>query len=88
MTVLDGQRQRSAAGEFRCVLLSGDPGAGKTRLANEFLARQEKTTPALLARAYPFSSTAAFGIWAEALDRYLRSLPPEQVSNLCGGFLD
>ncbi|HEV8625205.1 MAG TPA: AAA family ATPase, partial [Acidimicrobiia bacterium] len=88
MAVVDGERQRSVAGEFRCVLLSGDPGVGKTRLANEFLARQDKTTPALLARAYPFSGTAAFGLWAEALDRYLRSLGPDEVSKLCGGFLD
>jgi class 3 adenylate cyclase len=88
MAVLDGERQRSLAGEFRCVLLSGDPGAGKTRLANEFLARQDKTSPALLARAYPFSSTSSFGVWAEALDRYLRSLSTNDVSRLCGGFLD
>ena len=66
MALLDGEKQRSLAGEFRCVLLSGDPGVGKTRLANEFLARQDKTTPTLLARAYPFSSTASFGVWGEA----------------------
>jgi class 3 adenylate cyclase len=88
MTVLDGEKQRSIAGEFRCVLLSGDPGVGKTRLASEFLARQDKTTSTLLARAYPFSSTASFGLWGEALDRHLRSLGTEEVSRLCGGFLD
>ena len=88
MTVLDGEKQRAVAGEFRCVLLSGDPGVGKTRLASEFLARQDKSTPTLLARAYPFSSTASFGVWGEALDRYLRSLTTEEVSRLCGGFLD
>ncbi len=88
MAVLDGEQQRSVAGEFRCVLLSGDPGVGKTRLVSEFLARQEKSAPALLARAYPFSGTAAFGLWGEALDRYLRSLGTEEVSRLCGGFLD
>jgi predicted ATPase len=88
MAVLDGEKQRSVAGEFRCVLLSGDPGVGKTRLASEFLARQSKTTPTLLARAYPFSTTASFGLWGEALDRHLRGLGTEEVSRLCGGFLD
>jgi predicted ATPase len=88
LAVLDGERQRAAAGEFRCVLLSGDPGVGKTRLASEFLARQERSSPILQARAYPFSSTASFGLWAEALDRYLRTFSNEDVSRLCGGFLD
>jgi class 3 adenylate cyclase len=88
MAVLDGEQQRSRAGEFRCVLLSGDPGVGKTRLASEFLSRQDKAAPALLARAYPFSTTAAFGVWGDALDRHLRSLGPDDVSRLCGGFLD
>jgi class 3 adenylate cyclase len=88
MALLDGEKQRSLAGEFRCVLLSGDPGVGKTRLANEFLARQDKTTPTLLARAYPFSSTASFGVWGEALDRHLRGFGQEEVSQVCGGFLD
>src|SRR5437867_7596001 len=88
MTALDGEQQRSRAGEFRCVLLSGDPGVGKTRLTSEFLSRQDKSTPALLARAYPFSTTAAFGVWGDALDRHLRSLGPDDVSRLCGGFLD
>jgi class 3 adenylate cyclase/DNA-binding transcriptional ArsR family regulator len=88
MTVLDGEKQRSVAGEFRCVLVSGDPGVGKTRLVSEFLARQDKATPTLLARAYPFSSTASFGLWGEALDRYLRSFGTEEVSRLCGGYLD
>jgi len=31
---------------------------------------------------------ASFGLWAEALDRYLRDLPAEQVASACGGFLE
>ena len=31
--------RRATAGEFRCVVLVGEPGVGKTRLAGEVLAR-------------------------------------------------
>ena len=42
----------------------------------------------LSARAYPLASSTAFGLWAEALERHLQSVPPAEVSGLCGGYLD
>ena len=85
---LEAERQRSAAGELRCILLSGDPGAGKTRLAEECLARHTGSSTTLAARARPLSTVASFGVWAEAFEEHLRQLPPEELAALCGGFLD
>jgi hypothetical protein len=54
----------------------------------EFLSRGRGKAIILSARAYPLGETAAFGVWSEALERYLRGLGREDVSRLCGGFLD
>lgn len=85
---LEAVRRASAEGNFRFVLLSGDPGVGKSRLAAETLARGARTSVTLVARAYPLGETAPMGLWAEAFEGYLRGLPPEEVTRLCGGFLD
>jgi DNA-binding CsgD family transcriptional regulator len=75
-------------GNFRCVLLSGEPGVGKSRLAAETLSQSRKGSIGLLARAYPMGETSPMGVWAEAFESHLRSLEPDEISKLCGGFLD
>ena len=85
---LEAERERAGAGEFRAVLLVGDAGVGKTRLASELLARHQDDVVGLSARAYPLGATAAFGLWAEALEGHLRSLPGPELSRLCRGLLD
>jgi len=42
----------------------------------------------LTARAHPMGDTTAFGLWAEALDGYLRHLPAADVARCCGGFVE
>jgi hypothetical protein len=32
--------------------------------------------------------TASFGVWSDALESRLRELPPDEITKLCGGFLD
>jgi tetratricopeptide (TPR) repeat protein len=88
LATLETELDRAAGGQFRCVLVLADPGVGKTRLAGELLARHRGRVLGLTARAYPLGETTSFGLWAEALERHLRGLPPETVSQLCGGFLD
>ena len=88
LEVLEDELQVAAAGEFRCVLLTAEAGVGKTRLAAELVAEHGEDVVVLSARAHPMGETAAFGLWAEALDGYLRSLEPREVSRLCGGLLD
>ncbi len=88
LTELEGERRQSERGEFRCVLLVGDAGVGKTRLAGEVLSRHRRAAVTLSARAYPLGGNTPFALWAEALEGHLRTLAPEDVSDLCGGFLD
>jgi DNA-binding CsgD family transcriptional regulator len=85
---LDTQWQRAAAGEFRFVLVVGEPGMGKTRLAAEALEERRRASIELSARAHPLGDTASFGLWVEALERQLRTLSKSDVAALCGGFLD
>ena len=88
MAVLESDLARAVAGESRCVLLTGEPGVGKTRLAAELTARHAGDVLSLSGRGYHLGLTASFSVWAEALERYLRRLPPEAVVGACGGFLD
>lgn len=87
LAVLEAELRR-ADSELRCVLILGEPGVGKTRLAHELLAIHGRRGPGLMARAYALGRTVPFGLWAEALERHLRQLSPEQVADLCSGFLD
>jgi ATP/maltotriose-dependent transcriptional regulator MalT len=84
---LEDELARAVAGEFRLVLLSGEAGVGKSRLGRELLARHPEVT-ALVARAYPLAASAAFGLWTEAVDPFLRTQSDAEVVELCGGLLD
>lgn len=86
--MLEAELARAVTGEFRAVLVLGEPGVGKTRLMNELLARRSKETIGLASRAYPLGDTTSFGLWCQAVERHLRGLPASEVSLLCGGFLD
>jgi DNA-binding CsgD family transcriptional regulator/tetratricopeptide (TPR) repeat protein len=85
--VLEDELSRAAEGNFRAVLLVGEPGVGKSRLGRELLARHRDVT-GLVAEAYPLGASETFGVWIEALDPFLQSLPDEEVVDLCGGLLD
>ncbi len=88
IAVIERERLRACAGQFRILLLAGDPGLGKTRLAREIITRTRRHTIALSARGYPLGATAAFGLWSEALEGYLRELRSDEVAELCGAFRD
>ena len=75
-------------GQLRAVLISGDPGVGKTRLATELSRRHGAEVLTLSARAYPLGATASLGLWDEALERHLRGQRRSDVMALCGGDLD
>ena len=85
--VLEDELGRAAAGEFRLVLLVGEAGLGKSRLARELLARHREAS-GLYARAHPLGASVAFGLWAEAVDPFLQSLSDSEVLQVCGGLLD
>jgi class 3 adenylate cyclase len=87
MAALESELAAAAAGELRCVLVTGDPGLGKSRLCAEVIARHDEII-ALKARGHPMGETTAFGLWAEAIDAYLRHLEAGEVSAVCGGYLE
>ncbi|MBV9534237.1 MAG: AAA family ATPase, partial [Solirubrobacterales bacterium] len=87
LRLLDDELGRAVGGELRAVLLVGDAGVGKSRLARELLARHREII-GLVARAHPLAASAAFGLWTEALDPFLQARSDDEVVELCGGLLD
>ena len=85
---LDEQFRRSLRGEFRCVLVDGEPGVGKTRLASAFLTRHRARAVTLRARGHPSGAAASFGMWAEVFDSHLRARSRDEVTRLCGGLVE
>ena len=85
---LNAQFRRARNSGFRCVLLQGEPGVGKTRLAQELLVRTRGRATGLRARGYPLGAAMPFGLWAELFDSYLRGRPTEEVRRLCGDLVD
>ena len=75
-------------GHFRVVLVTGEPGVGKTRLVTATVAGLASGSVVLSARAYPMGSTASLGMWVEALDRHLRALDQGTIRQLCDGVAD
>jgi DNA-binding CsgD family transcriptional regulator len=88
LDLLRDELGRATAGEFRCVVLVGEAGVGKTRLAAEIMARYGAASIGLSARGHALGETASFGVWAEAFESHLRGLTPAEVAAACGGFLD
>jgi DNA-binding CsgD family transcriptional regulator len=88
MAELDLLFRRSTRGEFRCAVLQGDPGVGKSCLAAELLARYQSRAAILRARGHLLGAAASFGLWAELFDGYLRGRAGDEVTRLCGGFVD
>ena len=88
LAVLEREFAIAAGGEFRCALLVGDAGVGKTRLARELITRQGRAVVTLSARAYPLGATTAFGVWIEALERHLRGLDADEVERACASAAD
>ncbi|MBO0683389.1 MAG: AAA family ATPase [Candidatus Dormibacteraeota bacterium] len=82
LAAIEEQRRRAAAGELRVLLIAADPGMGKTHLVEHFLERRRRNLAALMARASPFSATAPFGVWVEAIEGYLRQLPAAAIEEL------
>jgi DNA-binding CsgD family transcriptional regulator len=84
---LEDELSRAVAGELRVVLLLGEAGVGKSRLGRELMSRHGEVT-GLVAQAYPLAASAAFGLWTEAVDPFLRACSDSEVVELCGGLLD
>ncbi|WP_131740372.1 helix-turn-helix transcriptional regulator [Actinomadura roseirufa] len=78
LRTLDRALAESADGEFRLLVLPGEPGVGKTRLLEE-LAGEARTRgiPALAGRATEFEQPMPFGLVVDALDDHLEEVSPD-----------
>jgi class 3 adenylate cyclase/tetratricopeptide (TPR) repeat protein len=76
-------RAREGAGSV--VLLSGEPGIGKTRLATELMAEANAGgVAAALGRCYEMEGTPPFVAFAEAFDDLFRAIPADRLRACLG----
>jgi len=77
----------AAAGRGRLVLLAGEAGIGKSRLADELASRaRHRGARVLWGKCWGEAGVPAYWPWIQGLRSYLRSADPEDVrSQLAGG---
>lgn len=84
LSELEGFWNRAERGEGHLVLLSGEPGVGKTRLVEELSAfAQLRGALVLEGHFHPELGITYLGL-REALQDFLRSLPPDQARAAIG----
>jgi DNA-binding CsgD family transcriptional regulator len=68
------------AGQGRLVMLAGEPGIGKTRLAQELAAyAQTRSAQALWGRCYEGEGAPPYWPWVQPLKTYLERTSPEEL---------
>src|SRR3954447_9376198 len=81
--VLEEELTEAARGHLGVVLVHGEPGVGKSRLADELLRVHPEVT-ALSGRAYSLASNESLGLWVDTIETHLRGLSPDAIEELCG----
>jgi tetratricopeptide (TPR) repeat protein len=72
-------------GRGRIVLIGGEPGIGKSRLADELAVRARASGHQVLwGRAWEDAGAPPYWPWVQALRGYLRGAPPEDVRRVIG----
>lgn len=84
LAALDKQVALVRTGAFRVVLVTGEPGIGKSRLVNELAERQRDSAVVVGSRAFELGMTYSLALWVEAFERLLSSAPTAEVRRLCG----
>ena len=87
IAALDEQLALARSGAFRAVLVTGEPGIGKSRLVNELAERHRDSTVVVGSRAFELGMTYSLALWVEAFERLLGSATAAQVRRLCGSSL-
>jgi DNA-binding SARP family transcriptional activator/tetratricopeptide (TPR) repeat protein len=73
------------AGRGRLFLLQGEPGIGKSRLADELIGRaRERGAQVLVGRCWEAGGAPAFWPWTQSLRAYVRSTEPGAVRRQLG----
>jgi tetratricopeptide (TPR) repeat protein len=84
LELLDGLEQ-AASGRGRLMLLSGEPGIGKSRLADELASRaRSRGYRVLWGRGWEDAGAPAYWPWVQALRAYLRSIEPDRLRHELG----
>lgn len=83
---LQSEQRRSARGELRFALVTGEAGLGKTRLAAGILPHDDEPGIGLVARNSALRNLPPFGPWAAALDLHADG-PGTGVCLACGSGL-
>ena len=84
IAALDEQLALARSGAFRAVLVTGEPGIGKSRLVNELAERHRDSTVIVGSRAFELGMTYSLALWVEAFERLLGSATAAQVRGCAG----
>ena len=84
VAALDEQVALARTGAFRVVLVTGEPGIGKSRLVSEVAERHRDSAVVVGSRAFELGMTYSLALWVEAFERLLGSAPTAEVRRLCG----
>lgn len=82
LAYLSERLEHVSGGTARIVVLTGEPGVGKTRLLAELANRARRRALVLLGRGSPLSASIPFAILAEAVETHLRTVGPEELDAL------
>jgi DNA-binding SARP family transcriptional activator len=75
----------SLSGRARVILISGEPGIGKSRLAEELTAHaRQRGARVLVGRCWEAGGAPAFWPWVQALRSYLRDRDPSELRRHLG----
>ena len=84
IAALDEQLTLVRTGAFRVVLVTGEPGIGKSRLVKELAERHRDSAVVVSSRAFELGMTYSLALWVEAFERLLDARPAAEVRRLCG----
>ena len=85
MAVLAAALDDAVAGRGRLVMLAGEPGIGKTRLAQELASRAESLGAQLLwGRCYEHAGAPPYWPWVQPIRSHVQQCDPERLRSEMG----
>jgi DNA-binding SARP family transcriptional activator len=85
LAMLSAALDDAIAGRGRLILVSGEPGIGKSRLADELVARAKvRGATVLFGRCWEAGGAPAYWPWMQSLRVYVRDSDPETLSGEAG----